>query len=594
MGENGELDATAARNALQAAKQVAPWLDASAADLQNILNSVGVAIYEWDIRTDRLSWSLGASRLLGIADEANLSTGRRYAFLFDAANEETPYGRIINTHVPDPGDGVGYELTYALCPAGRSVATRIWVEDTGRWFAGSDGKPAIARGAVRVINNRREREQRLAYLSRTDDLTGQLNRWALTSILHDTVNNAQRTETSAAFLIIAVDNLAIVNEAYGFDVADEVLRATSMRLRARLRGADSIGRYSGNKFGIILNECSASDMPIAAARLMAAVRDTPIATEAGPIANTVSTGGVIIPAHANTAKSAMLNAQQALDEAKRQHRDTFVAYRESAARESQRRRNVMMADMTVAALNDGRIELALQPIVSADHERPAFYECLMRLRQSNGDVMDAGNFLARVEKLGLARLLDQRMLELVIKYLLHDDHIHLALNISAETATDGEWLDTLRGHVHRHLNIAERLIVEVTETMAIRDIEETSQFISTLRRLGCKVAIDDFGAGYTSFRNLKLLDVDMVKIDGSFVERVSAQPDNQVFVRALIDLARHFGIKTVAEWVEHREDADLLKSWGVDYMQGHLFGAAKIDIGHDVVTVATRTSGLRA
>jgi EAL domain-containing protein (putative c-di-GMP-specific phosphodiesterase class I) len=123
------------------------------------------------------------------------------------------------------------------------------------------------------------------------------------------------------------------------------------------------------------------------------------------------------------------------------------------------------------------------------------------------------------------------------------------------------------------------MIVELTETAALHDFEENAQFVSRLRDLGCRVAIDDFGAGYTSFRNLQKMRVDMVKIDGSYVKDLSASSENQIFVRTLVDLARNFDLKTVAEWVGSEEDAKLLENFGVDYFQGFYFGEPLLNPG---------------
>jgi EAL domain-containing protein (putative c-di-GMP-specific phosphodiesterase class I) len=119
--------------------------------------------------------------------------------------------------------------------------------------------------------------------------------------------------------------------------------------------------------------------------------------------------------------------------------------------------------------------------------------------------------------------------------------------------------------------------VELTETAALNDFEESARFISSLRELGCRVAIDDFGAGYTSFRNLKMLRVDMVKIDGTYIRGLSGSPDNQVFVRTLVDLAKNFNLETVAEWVGSDEDAHLLEKFGVDYFQGFHVGEPQLE-----------------
>jgi EAL domain-containing protein (putative c-di-GMP-specific phosphodiesterase class I) len=146
------------------------------------------------------------------------------------------------------------------------------------------------------------------------------------------------------------------------------------------------------------------------------------------------------------------------------------------------------------------------------------------------------------------------------------------MNVSGTTAGDPSWLQSFINYVRENRAVAERMTVELTETAALQAFEENARFVSRLRDMGCRVAIDDFGAGYTSFRNLQMLRVDTVKIDGSYVKGLESSPDNQIFVRTLVELARNFKLKTVAEWVSSDGEAALLESFGIDYFQGFHFG----------------------
>ncbi len=150
----------------------------------------------------------------------------------------------------------------------------------------------------------------------------------------------------------------------------------------------------------------------------------------------------------------------------------------------------------------------------------------------------------------MARLIDRRTLELTCDLLKRHPKLSLALNVSGLTANNHDWLVSLHRLTGGRKAMTNRLIIEITETAAISDIDQTIAFVDTLKELGCKVAIDDFGAGYTSFKNLKLLNVDMVKIDGAFIKNLATDPHDMVFIRALRDLATTFGIETVAEWVQ--------------------------------------------
>jgi EAL domain-containing protein (putative c-di-GMP-specific phosphodiesterase class I) len=177
-----------------------------------------------------------------------------------------------------------------------------------------------------------------------------------------------------------------------------------------------------------------------------------------------------------------------------------------------------------------------------------------------------------VEELGMTRFMDRHVLDMAINELRANPEVELAMNISGLTATDQAWLRALNSAVKATPEVAPRLVVEITETAALHDIEETARFVNAVRDLGCRVAIDDFGAGFTSFRHLKALTVDMVKIDGSFVRDLAVNVDNQLFIRNLMGLAETFGLKTCAEFVENGEDAAFLVKAGVDYLQGYYFG----------------------
>jgi EAL domain-containing protein (putative c-di-GMP-specific phosphodiesterase class I) len=220
--------------------------------------------------------------------------------------------------------------------------------------------------------------------------------------------------------------------------------------------------------------------------------------------------------------------------------------------------------------------LALQPIVTSRSHEPELYECLLRMKRLDGTIVLASEFIPVAEQFGLAKLVDHRALELAVELLRSMPGIKLALSVSAATATDPQWLEGLEAFIGKGQDLAERLTVEITETAAISDLEETAKFVASLKRLGCRVALDDFGAGYTSFRNLRLLGVDMVKIDGSFIQNLGTQAEDELFVRTLIELAKSFGITTVGAWVGDAKTAKLLEQAGVAYMQGYFFVAPEI------------------
>jgi EAL domain-containing protein (putative c-di-GMP-specific phosphodiesterase class I) len=238
---------------------------------------------------------------------------------------------------------------------------------------------------------------------------------------------------------------------------------------------------------------------------------------------------------------------------------------------------VRAADEIVSALNERRILLAFEPVVETMSRRTAYYECLMRIRRGDDTLVPASAVIPVAERLGLVRLLDHRVLELLVSEMAAVPSLHASVNVSPATTTDPDWWSALGALLRAQSGIAERLIVEITESAVIHDIDDTRGFVARVKDLGCRIAIDDFGSGYTSFRNLRKLGVDILKIDGAFVQNLMRSDDDRAFVQALVDLAKRLRLTTVAEWVQDEAAAKLLAEWGCDYLQGALTGLATIE-----------------
>jgi len=453
---------------------------------------------------------------------------------------------------------------------------REWFELTAVRLPGANGQAERISGLLRQVTEEKATLTRLNYLATCDELTGHLNRTRLREELTKVIARTTAAKRSCAYVVAAIDKLAVINETYGFDSADEVIITTGQRLARALRGSDVIGRTAGNKFGIVLSECGEAEMALVAKRLHTAVHGEAIETKAGGVSATVSLGAVWLPQGAETSQEAMLRAEEALDRARATGRNGFAVYAKSEQRDSTRRRLVTIGDEIMSALSGDRLVFAYQPIVNAHSRKAEHHECLLRLKREDGSLAAAGEFIPAAESLGLVRLLDRRALEMAVAQLYAHPQVRLSINVSGTTAGDQSWLQSFINYVRENRAVAQRMTVELTETAALHGFEENSRFVTRLRDMGCRVAIDDFGAGYTSFRNLHNLHVDIVKIDGDYVKNLSTSPDNQVFVRTLVDLAKNFRLETVAEWVSSEEDAKLLLELGVDYFQGYYFGEPTI------------------
>ena len=225
------------------------------------------------------------------------------------------------------------------------------------------------------------------------------------------------------------------------------------------------------------------------------------------------------------------------------------------------------------ALQQERLFFAFQPVVCAATGAVDYFECLLRMHDEAGNAVPTAEFISTIEHFRLIGLVDRFVLGKAIEELLRAPGVRLGFNVSGLTASDRLWLCSLTTRLRNRPDLARRLVVEITETAALYDIEESARFVDTLRHTGCRVALDDFGAGHTSLRHLQSLAIDIVKIDGSFVQNLAVRAENQIFLRHLLDLARGLGLETVAECVETAEDAALLRAAGIGYLQGYHVGA---------------------
>jgi len=531
------------------------------ARLRLAAQAASVAVFDWQVADGIITWD-GTTEILPF--QRDLHRASVFLGAIDRAHRPA-LEAVLDTRARQ---STTFALDFEIASAMGSLAYHM----EGSRIAAADGGTERLVGMLRETTERTREIQRLEYLATRDELTGHLNRNSLREELSLAIESAKSESRNCAFLVSSIDRLAMINDGFGFDAGEEVIVAVGERLARSLRTSDVIGRTAGNKFGVLLKNCSEREVSIVAGRLRAAVRGSGIDTRAGQVFATCSVGAVWLPSKAATSQEAMLRAEKALERARASGRDGFTVYEHSAQRESARVRTMAVADEVVQALKDNRLKLAYQPIIHAKTRRVIHHEALLRMQRADGELVSAGYFVPAAEQLGIVHLIDRFALEGVIAKLKANKTASLGVNVSGTAAGDPAWLQSFIDHVRDNREVAGRLIVELTETAALHHFEENARFVSQLRELGVRVAIDDFGAGYTSFRNLQLMHVDIVKIDGSYVKNLSESPENQVFVRTLVGLAKNFNMRVVAEWVSNDADAFLLQSFGVDYFQGFHFG----------------------
>ena len=542
--------------------------DALSGRLSAALEAAGDVAYAWDLESDRVDWF---GRLwAGIEFAGALATGRNFAGHIHP--EDLVHRQLaLSAHLDDAAP---FDCEYRLRDADGGF---VWVHERGRARRDGGGRGLAVSGVIRAVRDRKTQRARLERLASYDELTGHFNKSRLREALDQIIAANQRRHSPAAFLSVGIDNMTMINEMFGYEAADAVLIELGRRLDSCLRVSDLIGRLGGDRFGIVLSHCPADSIGAVAEKILAAVNSTPVATASGPIYATVSIGSVSFPDHGLTSYDVISRSESALADAKRAGRDCHTHYRMTEQQRERQRHSLSISEQVRTALREERILFAFQPVVEAATGKVDHYECLLRMRMPDGRLVSAAEFVPVVERLGFIRLIDRYVLDKTLAELEAHPGVRLAFNISGLTAADRPWLRSLISQVRHRPEVASRMVVEITETAALYDIEESARFVGALRHAGCHVALDDFGAGHTSLRHLQSLAVDTVKIDGSFVHNLAGSPDGQIFLRHLLGLAKGFGLPTVAEGVASAEDAAILRREGVEFLQGYHFGRPALE-----------------
>ena len=538
--------------------------------LRAAIEAAGDLAYDWELATDRIEWIGRVDALFGPGEADSPESGDR---LNGRINPEDLPARMHALSEHFAGERT-YDCEYRVRNANGEFH---WVHDRGAVQISGEGTPQRMVGTLRLVTERKRHEAQLEQLANYDELTGHFNKLRLREALDYALSYCQRYSQPGSFMAVGLDQLDRINSAYGCETGDLVLIEVARRLDECLRTSDVIGRLGSDRFGVILTSCPSEQAQAIAERIIQGVRQRPIIAGDDRLHITVSVGIVRYPEQARTSFDVIAKAEGALLKAKQAGRDCVHAYEMSEAQRRSQRANLELGEAVTEALKDDRLVFAYQPVVDARTAAVRYYECLLRMIGPDGSLIPAGRFVPVVEQLGLIRALDRRALDLALADLERHPDIILAFNISGITAADRGWLRALVSRLKDRREIAGRLMIEITETAALHDLEDSARFVSILRDLGCQVAVDDFGAGYTTFRHLKALTVDVVKIDGSFVRDLARSEENQLFIRNLLSLAHNYNLITVAECVETAEEAEILAEQGVDLLQGYYFGRPDIN-----------------
>ncbi len=540
----------------------------------NILSALGQAGYVWQIADDKINWTDNFKSLIGFKQGVELSSAREFETLLSSESAQTRFAALQDSlaNLKGTQDSGVYQCVYAISTKHIMGDEPVWVEDTGRWYADENGQPDFAQGIVRVVSERRKREENLRRKSEIDDLTGLPNRQYFQQLMDRKINDGLALGQSSAFLLVSIADFDRINSLLGFNAGDEVLVQVADILRNTKRDKDIIARFSGAKFGFIFNKCNEQEVRIAANRMLHSLNATVLKTSGGPVSLKVSAGACIIPQQATSSHEAISAVTNALDQARSVFGPKIVVHSPEPEKALKRSKNTALLTRLVNVVETGAFHLAFQPVVGSQSHKPAFYEALLRMAPDAEVAIDDAAFLEIAEDLGLMRSLDFEALRQVLDVLETCPDANLSINVTHDSIANGDWFSELEKRIAAVPDIGPRLIVELTESQMVSNVSATRDAITAIKGLGCRVAIDDFGTGYTSFSQLRDLQPDIIKIDGSFCRELKSTPKNAEFLKSMQNLASQFDAETVVEWVEDAETATQLKDWGYTYMQGSLFG----------------------
>ena len=423
----------------------------------------------------------------------------------------------------------------------------------------------MARAGLTVVERLREtRAQAL-----TDDLTGLSNRRHLVDTLHDTIAAAAGGGDELALLLIDLDGFKELNDTLGHHAGDEVLRQIGPRLKDLLRGDDTLARLGGDEFAVILQPGDEATASTAGLRLRAAL-EHPFAVGGIRVHIDASVGIALFPAHADDAMGLLQRADVAMYQAKRMRTGHEVYL---AGRDRHSRQRLALVGELGGALKAGQLVLHYQPKAELRSGHVRGVEALVRWEHPERGLLGPGHFLPLVEQSGLTRALTAFVLDRALEEVGHlrrrGHELGVAVNLGPADLLDLGLPTEVERLLEHHRFAPDQLQIEVSEDIVMADVERTVDVLAGLRSIGVTTALDDFGAGRAGLAHLKELHVDVLKIDRSFVMRVSRDERDAAIVHSLMDLGRRLGVTVVAEGVDSPDTCELLGLWGCDEIQGH-------------------------
>lgn len=504
--------------------------------------------------------------MLGIAGDEDVST-LKVSDLFPAWSDNLIQDGAIPCAIKND---VWSGETALLCRDGREIPVSQVIIAHKNTIGAVEYLSIISRD----ISEQKRFEDRIVHLADHDALTELFNRRRFQKELGGWLVQSRRYGIHGAVLFLDLDNFKYVNDSLGHHTGDRLLKSIGDFLRKRLRTTDVLARIGGDEFAIILPYATAAQAETIAKQLTELVRHHDFVEEGHHITITFSIGIALFPEHGDNAEELLMNADLAMYLSKEKGRNRACIYNPEQKLQVESR--MLWEKRIRSALAEDTFTLYLQPILDLQQGRVVRHEALLRMMDAHGKAISPSNFLEIAERFGLIHEIDRwvvrKAISIIQRFQREGKSSFLEVNLSGSSFSDTELLSIINEELSVTKIDPKNLTFEITESSLVENLFVAQRFIATLKASGCNFALDDFGIGFSSFNYLKHLAVDFLKIDGSFIQHL---PDNQVdqhLVKAIVEVARGLGKKTIAEFVSDEKTIHLLREFGVDYAQGYYIG----------------------
>lgn len=449
---------------------------------------------------------------------------------------------------------------------------RIWAQLRVSGPTATDIEPTLTICLDNITEQKKAKTQ-LEHLAAHDSLTGLYNRYYFESALEKLSQDAELHGNKHGLIYMDLDHFKIINDTFGHQRGDEILREMSKLLCNQTRNEDFLCRIGGDEFAVLLKEVNELELKQFALRLHEIIVECSFELQNQRVNLGSSMGLTMIDGSLKKSEQYLGQADIALYVAKGRGRNIVHLYDSSDSESEEMRKSINWSQKIKDAIQDDRLVLYFQPIYDIALKDVSYYEALVRLIDNEGSVIGPGSFIPALEKTGEMKVLDRHIIDLATRNLRDNPQLHhIAVNLSAQAFKDENLLPVIVKCLTNTSVSATRLTFELTESASLFNLAATQRVIHGLHKLGCKFSVDDFGSGFSSFSYLKQLPADHIKIDGSLIKDLQNDKIDQSLTEAIIRVIQSLRKKAVAEYVENKDILDILETMGVDLVQGYYIG----------------------